>query len=751
MSTFLLLYASASTAPPPPVELLVQTTFLPNGQVGQLYNVTLSATGGTPPYTWEAIQALPPGLSIVGSTITGTPTTAGDYTPQLQVHDAASASDDSGLLPVTITAAGAVLTITTATMPNGQVGVAYLKQLVASGGTAPYTWSVSSGTLPDGLSLNTANGVVSGTPTNAGSSTVIMRVTDAVAATATSGSYVIQIASVSPVNIQTTALSDGEVGEAYNRTILVVGGNGSYTLSLVSGTLPSGLSLSGLSLVGTPTTVQTRTFTLRAVDSTGLSDEQGYVMDILAAGTVEGPHDYFDMLLTDFAAYVVPNATRTLRSQSQLNSFTGRVELAGTAPWVQGAPNNTPYWTYDPAIDTHPEKQDAAKLYLPRWRGVYGCDFVYGAGVTGKVIFTGTSTTVVPSGTLLTYPTTGYNYRTNGSITIGSSGSSAAIRIDAITPVGALYLASIPVGTVLSLVTPIAGVDSTARIPTGQEVSVKCVDALSSPSELKMNTGIGGPTATSADSVIYTWDVYYTYDWRVMSEDTATHTREWSQLKTYKPQIGSTQFGDDSGKTLITDFRAPKTDARSMGTWEQYGGFGGVSVGYVDNPQTCIPTGVNAYPNLKYQIRWGVWQRYWYEIKFAQPGTAFTEWGSIACTGAAGQTLCSGVGGSLLPNPSRADGTYMMHSMWIADEDREAELVLYRAPGTTARTWSSQFWMEFAVSDTAIERLPTTRSVDLTAYVRNFVTLRNYPLGPNVNGSTPHLTDTTLFQRPVRG
>ncbi len=70
------------------------------------------------------------------------------------------------------------ITVAPPTVPNGTVGAAYTQTLTASGGTAPYTFSVLAGTLPAGLTL-TAGGVLSGTPTTAGSSTVTIRATDA--------------------------------------------------------------------------------------------------------------------------------------------------------------------------------------------------------------------------------------------------------------------------------------------------------------------------------------------------------------------------------------------------------------------------------------------------------------------------------------------------------------------------------------------------------------------------------------------
>jgi hypothetical protein len=178
----------------------------------------------------------------------------------------------------------------------------------------------------------------------------------------------------------------------------------------------------------------------------------------------------------------------------------------------------------------------------------------------------------------------------------------------------------------------------------------------------------------------------------------------------------------------------------NFAAWAQFSSLGGVSVGYnADSAGDLQPTGIGAYANHTYQKHWGKWIRYWMEIKFAQPGTAFTEWGDQVCADPL-PALCSGVSGYLLPNPNKADGTYLMITIWIADEDRDAELVLYRAPATTSRTWAARFDLEFGVSDYGI-----SRSLDLTAYVRNFQTLQNYTLGPNA-----HQTDAVLFQRPVR-
>jgi len=144
---------------------------LPTGQVGTAYSTTLAATGGKAPYKRVLTSgALPAGLTLNPSTgaITGTPTeTASATILTVTVTDSSiPAQSKSVSLSLTISSsAPAPLAITTTSLPNGQDGNAYSATLAATGGTTPYNWSVSSGTLPAGLSLNAATGAITGTPT----------------------------------------------------------------------------------------------------------------------------------------------------------------------------------------------------------------------------------------------------------------------------------------------------------------------------------------------------------------------------------------------------------------------------------------------------------------------------------------------------------------------------------------------------------------------------------------------------------
>jgi hypothetical protein len=164
----------------PPLQ--ITTASLPGGIAGTAYNASLAATGGVAPYTWSGGSGLPAGLSLsAAGAISGTPTTAGSYNVTVKVTDAA-AYQATAVVALVIAAAGCQscggLGITTASVPAGIVGSAYSATLAASGGASPYTWSISAGQLPPGLSLASATGVISGAPSSAASYSFTAMVTD---------------------------------------------------------------------------------------------------------------------------------------------------------------------------------------------------------------------------------------------------------------------------------------------------------------------------------------------------------------------------------------------------------------------------------------------------------------------------------------------------------------------------------------------------------------------------------------------
>ncbi len=233
---------------------------LPGGTVGTPYNATLTATGGVLPYTWSVSSgSLPAGLTLTGNadntaTISGTPTLLGTSTFTVQVADAETppATGTSGSLSIYIEG---LVTITNTSLPDGNVAIFYDTQLMATGGVTPYNWTITSGTLPPGLSLTAATGVISGTPTTTGSYPITVQVTDSEQTPAmATGMFTITINPTPPLQITTSSLPAGTQGVYYSNPVAATGGVPPYSWSLTSGPLPTGLTLSGTGVIaGTPT------------------------------------------------------------------------------------------------------------------------------------------------------------------------------------------------------------------------------------------------------------------------------------------------------------------------------------------------------------------------------------------------------------------------------------------------------------------------------------------------------------------
>jgi len=161
-------------------ELAVVTAPLADGRLGVAYSHVLAATGGVGARTWEITDgSLPTGLSLNGTTgqIAGTPTALGTSSLTVQVSDS-QAPANTATSALSITVVPADLIVVTASLQGSSPDVAYSQTLIAQGGTPAYVWSVASGSLPPGLSLDGATGVISGTPTSVGIYSFTVRVTD---------------------------------------------------------------------------------------------------------------------------------------------------------------------------------------------------------------------------------------------------------------------------------------------------------------------------------------------------------------------------------------------------------------------------------------------------------------------------------------------------------------------------------------------------------------------------------------------
>jgi hypothetical protein len=248
---------------------LAVTATLGGGQVGVSYSGTVSASGGTPPYSLT-VSGLPTGLSFANGGVSGTPTTAGTYTVQVTAKDSTGAQA-TGSFTVVIQPAGLTLS---ANLGNGTVGVPYTGSVSASGGIPPYTFSFTG--LPTGVT-GAPDGTVSGTPTAAGPFTIVANVTDSQKNTARA-TYSVTIA-VPTLTITSVAVPNATVGTTLSATFTASGGVPPYTWSATG--LPAGLSVStGGLLSGAPTAPGTPSFTLTVKDNAGNSASQSVKLTI---------------------------------------------------------------------------------------------------------------------------------------------------------------------------------------------------------------------------------------------------------------------------------------------------------------------------------------------------------------------------------------------------------------------------------------------------------------------------------------
>ncbi|MEP7338784.1 MAG: putative Ig domain-containing protein [Acidobacteriota bacterium] len=252
---------------------------LPNGAANTAYSQTVSATPSGTTYSFAVTSgALPPGLSLAsGGAITGSPTQSGTFSFRITATGWGSCT---GFRDYMLTVGCPTITITPASLPGGTIGVAY-SQSVSGTPAGIYSYSVTSGALPIGLTLNGSTGVITGTPTASGSfAFTITALAGGAGGCSGSRSYTVAIGCPA-ISFTPASLTAGTAGSAYSQAF-TVSPSGTYTFSVAQGSLPSGLVLNPTTgvLGGTPSVTGSYAFSIKAAAGNGCSATQSYTLAV---------------------------------------------------------------------------------------------------------------------------------------------------------------------------------------------------------------------------------------------------------------------------------------------------------------------------------------------------------------------------------------------------------------------------------------------------------------------------------------
>ncbi|WP_354687682.1 putative Ig domain-containing protein [Cupriavidus necator] len=259
---------------------------------GTPFSQTFTASGGTSPYAYSLTVnsgVMPTGLTFNTGTgvLSGTPVTAGTVSFTINATDSSAGTGPFTVAGAyTLTTAAPTVTLAPASLANPALGLAYSQGISASGGIAPYTYSVSAGALPPGLTLNGSTGAITGTTAAGGTYNFTIQASDS-GGFSGSRAYTVTIGAPT-IAVNPATLPAATVATAYSQAITAANGTAPYAFAVTSGALPAGMTLSaGGVLAGTPTAGGTYNFVVSATDSsTGTgpySGSRAYTLSVGAA------------------------------------------------------------------------------------------------------------------------------------------------------------------------------------------------------------------------------------------------------------------------------------------------------------------------------------------------------------------------------------------------------------------------------------------------------------------------------------
>jgi hypothetical protein len=279
--------ASVATSLTVTPTLSVVPASMPGVVAGYRYAIDLGLSGGVAPATFSLAvgSSLPSGLGLSSNgVLSGTPSGSGLSTFSVVGTDGdgfSTTANYSVFVEGGPTNAG--ISISPSSMPAATLGAQYDQQLSASGGTAPYSWAITDGSLPDGFSL-TSGGIVHGKWNEGEASPFTVTVTDATgASTIVSFTLVVQGAAVviSPAVLAEPTI---DYGMADPQVFSISGGTAPYSWEQIGGSLPFGMSLSvsgsTVTLQGTAQQSGTFSFTLNGIDDFNTPASRSYTLTV---------------------------------------------------------------------------------------------------------------------------------------------------------------------------------------------------------------------------------------------------------------------------------------------------------------------------------------------------------------------------------------------------------------------------------------------------------------------------------------